>query len=462
MFKKILVANRGEIALRVMRACKELGIGTVAVHSVVDSNALHVKFADEAICIGANPASESYLNFNRILAAAEVTGADALHPGYGFLAENAGFAEMCETSNFVWIGPAPKAIAQMGNKSLAKKLMAECGVPVIPGTAGAVGTEDEALSEAERIGYPVMIKAASGGGGKGMRIAETPSALVSNLLIARAEAEASFGDPSVYLERYLRTPRHIEVQLIGDRLGNVIHLGERECSIQRRHQKLIEESPCVGLDPELRRCIFEAAVKGARAIGYYSAGTMEFLVEGGEFFFMEMNTRIQVEHAVTEMVTSRDLVKEQISVAFGNGLSLRQDEIEFRGHAIECRVNAENPAQGFAPSPGVISFFHLPGGTGVRVDSHVYQGYEVSPFYDSMIAKIVCHGHTRNEAIARMRRALDECVIEGVHTTLEFQEAILRDPRFERAELSTRFLEGFDWPAKKQVAATPNGDTIRP
>ena len=449
MFKKILVANRGEIALRVMRACKELGINTVAVHSLVDSNSLHVKFADEAICIGANPASESYLNFNRILAAAEITGADALHPGYGFLAENADFAEMCESSNFVWIGPAPKAIAQMGNKSLAKKLMAECGVPVIPGSDGAVGAEDEALAEAEKIGYPVMIKAASGGGGKGMRVAETPRALVSNLLIARAEAEASFGDPSVYLERYLRKPRHIEVQLIGDRRGNVIHLGERECSIQRRHQKLIEESPCVGLDPDLRQRIFEAAVEGARAIGYYSAGTMEFLVEGGEFFFMEMNTRIQVEHAVTEMVTSRDLVKEQISVGFGNGLSFRQDQIEFRGHAIECRVNAENPAQNFAPSPGVVSFFHLPGGTGVRVDSHVYQGYEISPFYDSMIAKIVCHGHTRGEAIARMRRALDECVIEGVQTTLEFQEAILRDPRFERAELSTRFLEDFAWPAKK-------------
>jgi acetyl-CoA carboxylase biotin carboxylase subunit len=449
MFRKILVANRGEIALRVMRACKELGINTVAVHSLVDADALHVKFADEAICIGANPASESYLNFNRILAAAEITGADALHPGYGFLAENSDFAEMCESSNIVWIGPSPRAIAQMGNKSLAKKLMTGCGVPVIPGSDGAVATEEEALDEAEKIGYPVMIKAASGGGGKGMRIAETPSALVSNLLIARAEAEASFGDPSVYVERYLRSPRHIEVQLLGDRDGSVIHLGERECSIQRRHQKLIEESPCVALDAGLRGRIFDAAVKGARAIGYYSAGTMEFLVDGGDFFFMEMNTRIQVEHAVTEMVTGRDLVKEQISVGFGNKLSFGQDDIEFRGHAIECRVNAENPAQGFAPSPGVVSFFHLPGGTGVRVDSHVYQGCEISPFYDSMIAKIVCHGLTRDEAISRMRRALEECVIEGVQTTLEFQEAILRDPRFVRAELSTRFLDDFAWPVKK-------------
>ncbi len=449
MFKKILVANRGEIALRVMRACKEMGISTVAVHSRADSRALHVKFADEAVCIGQNLAAESYLNFNRILAAAEVTGADAIHPGYGFLSENPDFAEMCESSNFVWIGPSPKAISQMGNKSLAKKLMAGCGVPVIPGSDGPVATEDEALADADKIGYPVMIKAASGGGGKGMRIAENADALRNNLLIARAEAEANFGDPSVYLERFLKAPRHVEVQLVGDRQGNVIHLGERECSIQRRHQKLIEESPCVALDAGLRRRLLETAVKGARSIGYHSMGTMEFLVDGDEFFFMEMNTRIQVEHAVTEMVTGRDLVKEQISVANGSRLSLEQEDIEFRGHAIECRVNAENPAQDFAPSPGVVSFFHLPGGHGVRVDSHVYQGFEISPFYDSMIAKIICHGLTRGEAIARMRRALDECVIEGVKTTLEFQEAILRDPRFLNAELSTRFLDTFVWPPKK-------------
>jgi acetyl-CoA carboxylase biotin carboxylase subunit len=449
MFKKILVANRGEIALRVMRACKELGISTVAVHSRADSNALHVKFADEAICIGGNPAGESYLNFNRILAAAEISGADAIHPGYGFLSENPDFAEICETSHFTWIGPSPEAISQMGNKSLAKELMATCGVPVVPGSGGPVATEEEALANAGRIGYPVMIKAASGGGGKGMRVADNPESLRNNLLIARAEAEASFGDPAVYIERYLRNPRHVEVQLIGDRQGNVIHLGERECSIQRRHQKLVEESPCVALSDELRAKILDAAVKGARAIGYHSAGTMEFLVDKNEFFFMEMNTRIQVEHAVTEMVTSRDLVKEQISVAFGNPLSITQEDVEFRGHAIECRVNAEDPARDFLPSPGVVTFFHLPGGTGLRVDSHVYQGFEISPFYDSMIAKIISHGLTRAEAIARMRRALDECVIEGVKTTLEFQEAVLSDPRFKSAEFGTRFLDEFVWSPKK-------------
>jgi acetyl-CoA carboxylase biotin carboxylase subunit len=448
MFKKILVANRGEIALRVIRACREMGINSVAVHSVVDSDALHVKFADEAICIGPNPAGESYLNFNRILSAAEITGSDAIHPGYGFLAENAEFAEMCESCNFTWIGPSAETISSMGNKSLAKRMMVEGNVPVIPGSDGAVDTEEDALRAADGIGYPVMIKASCGGGGKGMRIAETPEALVNNMLIARAEAETSFGDPSVYLERFLKNPRHIEVQLIGDRQGNVVHLGERDCSVQRRHQKLIEESPCIALDEGLRRRIHETAVKGARAIGYHSAGTMEFLVEGDEFFFMEMNTRIQVEHPVSEMVTGRDLIKEQIAVAFGAPLSLAQDDIEINGHAIECRVNAEDPARDFAPSPGVVSFFHLPGGMGVRVDSHVYQGYQISPFYDSMIAKIICHGPTRDEAIARMRRALEECVIDGVHTTLDFQQAILRDPKFLAADFSTRFLDDFDWDGK--------------
>ena len=448
MFKKILVANRGEIALRVIRACREMDILSVAVHSVVDGDSLHVKFADEAICIGANPAGESYLNFNRILSAAEITGADAIHPGYGFLAENADFAEMCESCNLVWIGPSPNAILQMGNESLAKRMMADGGIPVIPGTDGAVDTEEEALSEAERIGYPVMIKASCGGGGKGMRIAENPDALINNMLIARAEAETSFGDPSVYIERYLNNPRHIEVQLVGDRQGNVVHLGERDCSVQRRHQKLIEESPCVALSDDLRKRIHETAVKGAKSVGYHSVGTMEFLVEGGEFFFMEMNTRIQVEHCVTEMVTGRDLIKEQISVAYGNPLSLSQDEIEINGHAIECRVNAEDPTRDFAPSPGVVSFLHLPGGTGVRVDSHVYQGYEISPYYDSMIAKIICHGPTRDEAIARMRRALEECVIDGVNTTLLFHQAILRNPTFLGADFSTRFLENFDWDGK--------------
>ncbi|UCG50983.1 MAG: acetyl-CoA carboxylase biotin carboxylase subunit [Candidatus Latescibacterota bacterium] len=449
MFRKILIANRGEIALRVMRACKELGVNTVAVHSEADSEALHARFADEAICIGASPASESYLNFNRILAAAEITGADAIHPGYGFLAENAEFAEICESCQIAWIGPSPETISKMGNKSLAKRMMAENGVPVVPGSDGSVEGEGAALEAAETIGYPVLIKAASGGGGKGMRVAVTPDALINNLLIARAEAETCFGDPSIYLERYLENPRHVEVQLIGDKHGNVIHLGERDCSIQRRHQKLIEESPCVALSEELRTRIHETAVAGAKAMGYHSAGTMEFLVEGDEFFFMEMNTRIQVEHPVTEMVTRRDLIKEQIAVGFGNPLSISQEHIRFNGHAIECRVNAEDPAQGFMPSPGRVSFFHLPGGMGVRVDSHVYQGYEISPFYDSMIAKIICHGLTRDEAIGRMHRALEECVIDGVETTLDFHRAILRDPRFLSADFSTRFLDDFVWDAKK-------------
>ncbi|MEJ2720721.1 MAG: acetyl-CoA carboxylase biotin carboxylase subunit [bacterium] len=449
MFKKILIANRGEIALRVIRACKELGISTVAVHSVVDSDALHVKFADEAVCIGRNPATESYLNINRILAAAEITGADAIHPGYGFLAENAEFAEICESCHFTWLGPSPELITRMGNKSLAKKTMEEIGVPVVPGSDGSVESDEAAVECAGQIGYPVLIKAASGGGGKGMRVAANRDALLDNILIARAEAETCFGDPTLYLERYLANPRHVEVQLIGDRHGNVVHLGERDCSVQRRHQKLIEESPCVALTEELRDRILFAAVSGAAGMGYDSAGTMEFLVEGDEFFFMEMNTRIQVEHPVSEMVTGRDLIKEQISVGAGNRLSIRQEDVRFDGHAIECRINAEDPSQGFAPSPGRVSFFHLPGGMGVRVDSHVYQGYTISPYYDSMIAKIICHGPNRREAINRMIRALEECVVEGVETTIEFQRAILEDPRFVSADFSTRFLEAFEWDGKK-------------
>lgn len=445
MFERILVANRGEIALRVIRACKELGIGTIAVHSTADTDSLHVKFADDAICIGSHSPSESYLNSNRILSAAEVSGADAIHPGYGFLSENAEFAEMCESCNVTWIGPSPQAIANLGNKSLAKQMMAEANVPVIPGSKGAVESEREALEQAEHIGFPILVKAASGGGGKGMRVAESPEALSDNLLIARAEAERNFGDPSIYLERYLANPRHIEVQLLGDRHGHVLHLGERDCSIQRRHQKLIEESPGVGLDPTLRSRLLDAAVRGAEAMGYYSAGTMEFLVDGNEFFFMEMNTRIQVEHPVTEMVTGRDLIKEQIAIAAGKPISFSQEEIAFSGHAIECRVNAEDPRQDFLPSPGSVSFFHLPGGPGVRVDSHVYQGYSISPFYDSMIAKLICHGRTREEAIGRMKRALEECVVDGVATTLEFHHAIVQDPAFIAGDISTRFLERFDW-----------------
>ncbi len=445
MFKKILIANRGEIALRIIRACRELGIETVAVHSEADTEALHVKFADESVCIGANPAAESYLNVNRIIAAAEVTNSDAIHPGYGFLAENAQFAEVCESCGIAWIGPTPALISKMGNKSLAKEMMRKAGIPVIPGSDGAVETEEEALQKAEETGYPVIIKASAGGGGKGMRIADSPEALLNNILIARAEAEGAFGDPTLYLERYLSNPRHVEVQLVGDRFGNMVHLGERDCSVQRRHQKLIEESPCIGINDELRHKILDTAVAGAKAVNYTSTGTMEFLVQDNEFFFMEMNTRIQVEHPVSEMVSGRDLIKEQISVAAGNRLSFAQAEVQFTGYAIECRINAEDPARNFMPCPGTVSFFHLPGGMGVRVDSHVYEGYTISPYYDSMIAKIICHALTRDEAIARMDRALEECVIEGIKSTLAFQQAILRDPRFKTGDISTRFLEDFDW-----------------
>jgi acetyl-CoA carboxylase biotin carboxylase subunit len=445
MFRKILVANRGEIALRIMRACRELEIGTVAIHSEADVDSLHVRFADEAVCVGPNAPGDSYLNINQIISAAEITDAEAIHPGYGFLAENAEFAEVVESCDIGWIGPSPKTISEMGNKSLAREKMRSAGIPVIPGSKGVVEDEKAALAQAEEIGYPLIIKASSGGGGKGMRIAEDPGELADNILIARAEAESAFGDPSVYLEKYLPNPRHVEVQLLGDTQGNVIHLGERDCSVQRRHQKLIEESPCVFLAPELRRQIHETAVKGARAMKYHSAGTMEFLVQNDEFYFMEMNTRIQVEHPVSEMVTGRDLIREMISVAAGAPISFTQDEVAFNGHAIECRVNAEDPIKGFMPCPGPINFIHLPGGMGVRVDSHMYQGCTISPYYDSMIAKIICHGLTRDEAIKRMLRALEECVVDGVETTISFQQGILREPRFVAGDFSTRYLDNFEW-----------------
>jgi acetyl-CoA carboxylase biotin carboxylase subunit len=445
MFTKILVANRGEIALRIMRACHEMGIQTVAVHSEADTDSLHVRFADEAVCIGPNTPGESYLNFNRIISAAEITSAEAIHPGYGFLSENAEFAEAVTSCGIAWVGPAQNAIEKMGNKSVAKDMMKQAGVPVIPGSDGPVADEKEAMEVAERIGYPVIIKAASGGGGRGMRVARDSQDLANAILIARAEAETAFGDPSVYLEKYLPTPRHVEVQLLGDSYGTIVHLGERECSIQRRHQKLLEESPCVALAPEVRDKLLFTAVEGARAIGYTSAGTMEFLVQDQDFYFMEMNTRIQVEHPVTEMVTGRDLIKEMISVAAGQPLSFGQKDVRFSGHAIECRINAEDPVRDFAPCPGKVGFVHLPGGMGVRVDSHVYQGYTISPYYDSMIAKVICHGLDRNEAVHRMIRALEECVVDGVATTIDFQRAILMDPSFQRGDLSTRFLEGYQW-----------------
>lgn len=445
MFRKILVANRGEIALRVMRACRELGIGTVAIHSEADVDSLHVRFADEAVCVGPNAPSDSYLNVNQIISAAEITDAEAIHPGYGFLAENAEFAEVVESCDIRWIGPSPKTISEMGNKSLAKEKMRAAGVPVIPGSEGPVEDEKAALAQAGEMGYPVIIKASSGGGGKGMRLARDPGELADNILIARAEAESAFGDPTVYLEKYLPNPRHVEVQLLGDTHGNVVHLGERDCSVQRRHQKLIEESPCEFLSPDLRRRIHETAVVGARAMDYHSAGTMEFLVLGDAFYFMEMNTRIQVEHPVSEMVTGRDLIREMIAIAGGEKISFTQEEVEFNGHAIECRINAEDPNKGFVPCPGPINFVHLPGGMGVRVDSHVYQGCSISPFYDSMIAKIICHGLTRDEAIKRMLRALEECVVDGVESTIAFQQGILREPRFVAGDFSTRYLEDFEW-----------------
>ncbi len=445
MFRKILVSNRGEIALRVMRACRELGIGTVAIHSEVDVDSLHVRFADEAVCVGPNPPGESYLNVNQIISAAEITDAEAIHPGYGFLAENAEFAEVVESCGIKWIGPSPKTISEMGNKSLAKEKMRAVGIPVVPGSDGSVEDEKSGLERAEQIGYPVMIKASAGGGGKGMRIARDPDELANNILIARAEAESAFGDATVYLEKYLSGPRHVEVQLLGDTHGNIVHLGERDCSVQRRHQKLIEESPCAALSDDLRSRIHETAIAGARAMDYHSAGTMEFLVQGDEFYFMEMNTRIQVEHPVSELVTGRDLIREMIAVAAGEKLSFTQDEVTFNGHAIECRINAENPMRGFMPCPGPINFVHLPGGMGVRVDSHVYQGYSISPYYDSMIAKIICHGLNRDEAIKRMMRALEECVVDGIDSTIAFHESILREPRFVSGDFNTRYLEDFVW-----------------
>jgi acetyl-CoA carboxylase biotin carboxylase subunit len=454
MFTKILVANRGEIALRIMRACHELGIRTVAVHSVADTDSLHVRFADEAVCIGPHQPGESYLNFNRLISAAEITSAEAIHPGYGFLSENAEFAEAVTSCGIAWVGPSPDAIERMGNKSLAKDMMKQAGVPVIPGSDGSVADDREALPIAEAIGYPVIVKAASGGGGRGMRVARDPQDLANALLIARAEAETAFGDPSVYIEKYLPNPRHVEVQLLGDSYGNVIHLGERECSIQRRHQKLIEESPCVALAAETRDRLLETAVQGARAMNYASAGTMEFLVQGEDFYFMEMNTRIQVEHPVTEMVTGRDLIKEMIAVAAGQPLSFTQKDVRFTGHAIECRINAEDPVRDFMPCPGKVGFVHLPGGMGVRVDSHIYQGYTITPYYDSMIAKVICHGLSRDEAVRRMIRALEECVVDGVHSTIDFQRAILREPRFQKGDLSTKFLDGYQWDGETLTLAS--------
>ncbi|HUF51574.1 MAG TPA: acetyl-CoA carboxylase biotin carboxylase subunit [Longimicrobiales bacterium] len=441
MFRKVLIANRGEIALRIIRACREMGIRTVAVYSEADRESLHVRFADEDICIGPAPARDSYLNIPRIIAAAEITGAEAIHPGYGFLAENAEFAEICERANIVFIGPSAEHIRLMGDKATARKTMQGVGVPTVPGSDGVIDDADAALRTAQGIGFPVLIKAAAGGGGKGMRVALDAAVFATQLNMAQNEARAAFGDPSVYLEKYLARPRHIEIQIVGDRHGNVVHLGERECSLQRRHQKLIEEAPSAALSPELRERMGEAATRGAQAIGYFSAGTVEFLLdEDGSFYFMEMNTRIQVEHPVTELVTSVDLVKEQIRVAAGERLSVMETP-ELRGHCIECRINAEDPKRNFAPSPGQITIFHPPGGPGVRVDTHAYAGYVVPPYYDSLIGKLIVHGATRAEAIIRTRIALESFIVEGVHTTIPFLLELLQDPDVVAGRLDTKLVE---------------------
>lgn len=441
-FTKILIANRGEIAIRIIRAAKELKIETVAVYSEVDSDALHSRIADEAVCIGPAPSRDSYLNITRIISAAEITGAKAIHPGYGFLAENPEFAEICESCGIIFIGPDPKHIRAMGDKIRAKNTMNQAGIPGIPGSDGAIESLALVKKASEEIGYPVMLKAASGGGGKGMRIARNDEELESGYRIAQAEAKAAFGDGRIYIEKYITRPRHIEVQILGDNYGNVIALGERECSIQRRHQKLLEESPAPGIDHKLRQKLLKNAIKAAQSIHYRSAGTIEFLLdENKNFYFMEMNTRIQVEHPVTEMVTGIDLLKEQIQIALGEKLTLGQNEVELRGNAIECRINAENPDRNFVPMPGRISFFHMPQGLGIRFDTHIFAGYNIPSHYDSLIGKLICHGSSRQEAIARMRHALDEIVIEGIPTTIPFHKKIMDNKKFIKGDISTHFIE---------------------
>ncbi len=441
MFKKVLVANRGEIALRIIRACRELGIQTVAVYSEADRESLHVRFADDDVCIGPAPARESYLRIPRLIAAAEITGADAIHPGYGFLAENAEFAETCVASNITFIGPTAQQIRTMGDKAEARRTMTNVGVPIVPGTPGPVDDPEAALEFAKEIGFPVIIKAAAGGGGKGMRVAKDADEFLRSFGLARSEALSAFGNGEVYVEKYLARPRHIEFQILGDQHGHVIHLGERDCSIQRRHQKLIEEAPSPAMTPELRAAMGEAAVRGAKAIDYVGAGTIEMLLdEDGSFFFMEMNTRIQVEHPVTEMLTGVDLVKEQIRVAAGEPLSVSGTP-ELRGHVIECRINAEDPRRGFQPSPGRIDVFHPPGGPGVRLDTHAYAGYTVPPFYDSLIAKLIVQGKDREEALRRMHMALESFIIEGITTTTGFLAKVIEHPQFRAGTFDTKFLE---------------------
>ena len=439
---KILIANRGEIAVRIIRACKEMNIKTVAVYSEADKDALHVKLADEAVCIGPANSQKSYLNIKNIIGAANITGADSIHPGFGFLSENSQFASICEESNIKFIGPKSDVINLLGNKSNAKDMMKKAGVPVIPGSDGSITGIKEAKEICEKIGYPVILKAASGGGGKGIRIVETEAALEQAYNLVKQEAKASFNDDEIYIEKFIRNPRHVEIQILADEHGNVVHLGERDCSIQRRHQKMIEETPSTAIDEKIRNKMGDAAVKAAKATGYTSCGTVEFLVDDERnFYFMEMNTRIQVEHPITEERTGIDIVKEQIKIAAGEKLKFKQKEVTFRGHSIECRINAENPSKNFMPSPGKITGLYLPGGNGIRIDTAIYEGYTISPHYDSMIAKIIVHGVTRNEAIAKMKRALEELVIEGVETNRDFLFEIIKTPDFIRGNFDTSFIE---------------------
>ncbi|KKO52080.1 acetyl-CoA carboxylase biotin carboxylase subunit [Paenibacillus sp. DMB20] len=441
-FQKVLIANRGEIAVRIIRACRELGISTVAVYSQPDQDSLHVRLADEAYCIGPTLSKDSYLNFTNIMSVASLTECDAIHPGYGFLAENADFAEICESCNIAFIGPSADAINRMGDKAVAKQTMKDAGVPVIPGSDGLVEDLDEAVMLARDIGYPVIIKATAGGGGKGIRIAEDEEALIKQISTAQQEAQKAFGNAGVYLEKYLTGMKHVEIQIIADKHGNAVHLGERDCSVQRRRQKLVEEAPCPVLSEEVRERMGAAAVRAAKAVNYSGAGTLEFLLgQDGQFYFMEMNTRIQVEHPVTEMITGVDLIKEMISVAEGHPLSFAQEDVVINGWSIECRINAENPDKGFMPSPGTIQFYLPPGGPGVRVDSAAYPGYTISPYYDSMIAKLIVWAPTREEAIAKMKRALMEFEIEGISTTIPFHQKLMKHPVFLKGDFDIKFLE---------------------
>ena len=448
MFSKILIANRGEIALRIIRTCREMGIKTVAVYSEADRHSLHVRFADEAVCIGPPPGRESYLNISRIISAAHLTGAEAIHPGYGFLAENAEFSDICAGSGFTFIGPKPEMIEAMGDKARAKDTMRKAGVPVVMGSEGVIRDVDEARQIAESIGFPVIIKAVAGGGGRGMRIVHNIEDLASQVQMAQTEAATAFNNGDVYMEKYIDKPRHIEIQLFGDTHGTVVHYNERECSIQRRHQKLVEESPSPVISEATRNAMGAASIKGASSVGYVGAGTIEFLLDkDNNFYFMEMNTRIQVEHPVTEQVIGLDLIRQQIHVAAGGKLSKRPRKPE--GHAIECRINAEDPAKDFRPSPGVITSFHAPGGYGVRLDSHVYSGYQIPPYYDSLVGKLIAFGSDRKEAIDRMQSSLDEMIVEGIKTTIPFHRSLMRNEQFRAGEFDTHFLEHFDWQKTK-------------